>query len=254
MREADPTGISRAISLMEAAGPESELLRRALAPALTGAPRIGMTGPPGAGKSTLTRALVERWRADGRTVGVIAIDPTSPRSGGALLGDRIRMDRIALDEGVYIRSMATRGAPGGIAASTAAACDILDAAGFDRILIETVGVGQSEIDVIGVADTTVLVLVPESGDGIQVLKSGVMEVADILVVNKADRPRADTMVRELELARAIRHGRSDGPAKSVGAEGEWVPPVLATVATEDVGVGELLSAIERHLEFVQSSR
>ncbi len=254
MRQAEPTGIGRALSLIEAGGPDADALCMALAPALSGAPRIGMTGPPGAGKSTLTRALVERWRATGSTVGIIAIDPSSPRSGGALLGDRIRMDRIALDEGVYIRSMATRGRSGGIAAATAAACDILDAAGFDRILIETVGVGQSEIDVIGIADTTVLVLVPESGDGIQALKSGVMEVADILVVNKADRPQADTMVRELEVARAIGQGHIEGSARRPAPEGNWVPPVLATVAIDDVGVDELLAAIEGHLEFVQSSR
>ena len=217
------------------------------------APRVGITGPPGAGKSTLTRALVEAWRADGKTVAVLAVDPSSPRTGGALLGDRIRMERIALDHGVYIRSMATRGAAGGIAAATAAACDVLDAAGFDRIVVETVGVGQAEIAVVEQVDTTVLVLVPESGDDIQTLKAGVLEVADVLVVNKADRPRADAMVRDLEASLAIREGRVTDAARDEGVEGTWRPPVLATVAVQNTGVAEVLAAIELHLGRTHSS-
>ena len=169
---------------------------------------IGLTGPPGAGKSTLIERLVAAYRAEGLRVAVIAVDPTSPFTGGALLGDRIRMESIALDEGVYIRSMGSRGSLGGLATSTREVCDLVDAAGFDRILVETVGVGQSELDVARIADATVLVLVPESGDSIQTLKSGVMEIADVFVVNKADRPGAEKLRQELEVMLGIRKGNA----------------------------------------------
>jgi len=168
--------------------------------------RIGITGPPGAGKSTLTAALVAAYRQEGHSVGVIAVDPTSPFTGGALLGDRIRMESVALDPGVFIRSMATRGSLGGLAEATGEVADVLDAFGTDRIIIETVGVGQSELDVSRNADSTVVVLVPESGDSIQTLKAGLMEIADTFVVNKADRPGADRLRHELELMLGLRSG------------------------------------------------
>jgi LAO/AO transport system kinase len=198
--------------------------------------RVGITGPPGAGKSTLTGALIRHWREQGRSVAVVAVDPSSPRTGGALLGDRIRMESVALDPGVFIRSMATRGALGSLARGTRAVSDVLDAAGYDIVIVETVGVGQTELDVASATDTTVLVLVPESGDGIQALKSGLMEVADVFVVNKADRPGADRIVGEIRSA-----------IKLAGhADGAWTPPVVATIATSSQGVGVLALEIERH--------
>jgi LAO/AO transport system kinase len=197
--------------------------------------RVGITGPPGAGKSTLTAALIRHWREQGKTVAVVAIDPSSPRTGGALLGDRIRMEGVALDPGVFIRSMATRGALGGLARGTRAVSDVLDAAGFDIVIVETVGVGQTELDVVSATDTTVLVLVPESGDGVQALKSGLMEVADVFAVNKADRPAADRMAGEIRNAIGLA-SHADG----------WTPPVIATIATSAVGIKELAREIERH--------
>ena len=229
--------------------------------------RVGITGPPGAGKSTLTQQLVQGWRQRELTVAVVAVDPTSPFSGGALLGDRIRMENVALDRGVYIRSMATRGSLGGLATSTREVCDVLDAGGFDRILVETVGVGQSELAVTGMADSTVLVLVPESGDGIQTLKSGLMEAADIYVVNKADRPGADKMAREVEVTLGIRqgnafrgmkahHGVSLKPAllsSPTSDPAAWDPPVLLTIAPKGDGVDPLIEALERHHEWMTAS-
>jgi LAO/AO transport system kinase len=241
---ADPAAVSRAISLVENTRPGFEQLLAAIHPRTGRAHRVGVTGPPGAGKSTLTQALVSGWRAEGLTVAVVAVDPTSPLTGGALLGDRIRMEGVALDPGVFIRSMATRGALGGLALATREVCDVLDAAGFDRIVVETVGVGQSELDVVAATDTTILVLVPESGDGIQTLKSGLMEVADVLVVNKADRPGADRLVREIEIALGMRSDR-----------GPWSPPVLTTVATSSEGVAAVRDAVERHrIEFTASGQ
>ncbi|HEX7091478.1 MAG TPA: methylmalonyl Co-A mutase-associated GTPase MeaB [Longimicrobiales bacterium] len=198
--------LARAISIVEngrAAGPA---LLHALHPRLGRARRIGITGPPGAGKSTLTAALIGTFRARGETVGVVAVDPTSPFTGGALLGDRIRMGEATLDPGVFIRSMATRGSLGGLALTTKEVADLLDAFGFDHVLIETVGVGQSELDIAAAADTTVVVLVPESGDSVQAMKAGLMEIADLFVINKADRPGAERMAREVEMMLRLRAG------------------------------------------------
>jgi LAO/AO transport system kinase len=275
--------LARAISIVENHRDGFDALLAALHPRLGRARRIGITGPPGAGKSTITTALVEAMRADGLTVAVVAVDPTSPFTGGALLGDRIRMERVALDPGVYIRSMATRGSLGGLAAATRETCDVLDGFGFDRIIIETVGVGQSELDVARTADTSVVVLVPESGDSIQTLKAGVMEIADLFVVNKSDRPGADRLRGDIELMLGMRMGdtmrgvpahhgvdlralseteraaakKALSPARAAReatadphATGAWVPAVVNTVAADGRGIPELLAAITRHFEYL----
>ncbi len=257
--------VARAVSLVENARPGFEALLSAIHPRLGRARRIGITGPPGAGKSTLSERLVAGWRKAGLKVAVVAVDPTSPFTGGALLGDRIRMEKVALDPGVYIRSMATRGSLGGLATATREVADVLDAAGFDRILVETVGVGQSELDVARMTDSTVLVLVPESGDGIQALKSGVMEAADCFVVNKADRPGAPKMRREIELALDLRagkalrnipahHGALKGAAKAAAEPPEgWRPPVLEAIALKDEGIDAILEALDRHWDLTSAS-
>ena len=200
--------LARAVSIVENHRTGFDTLLARLHPRIGRARRIGITGPPGAGKSTLTSLLARAYRDAGLSVGIIAVDPTSPFTGGALLGDRIRMESVALDDGVFIRSMATRGSLGGLATATREVADVLDAFRFDRVLIETVGVGQTELDIARTADTSVVVLVPESGDSIQTLKAGLMEIADVFVVNKADRPGADRLRNELELMLGLRDGRT----------------------------------------------
>jgi len=203
--------------------------------------RIGITGPPGAGKSTLVARLTAEYRRRGHTVAIVAVDPTSPFTGGALLGDRVRMGELAGDDGVFIRSMATRGGMGGLAVHTSQLCDVLDAVGFDRVLIETVGVGQSELEVAQTADSTAVVLVPESGDSVQAMKAGLMEIGDLFVINKADREGAD------RAAFAIRSGLELRTTTH-----EWSVPVLLTVASRGEGIGELADAFESHFEHLRS--
>ena len=265
--------LARAVSIVENQRAGSDAILGAAHPHLGRARRIGITGPPGAGKSTLTTLAAARLRASGFTVGIVAVDPTSPFSGGALLGDRVRMESVALDPGVFIRSMATRGSLGGLATATREVCDVLDAFGFDRILVETVGVGQSELDIARTVDSSVVVLVPESGDSIQTLKAGLMEIADLFVVNKADRPGADRLSNDLELMLGMRGGRTMGavPAhhgvdlKSVGNPARearraaredadnWTPPVLRTVGSTGSGVDELLASLDRHFAYLERS-
>jgi LAO/AO transport system kinase len=199
--------LTRIISIVENQRPGFRALLNELHAQTGRAHRIGITGPPGAGKSTLTAALIAHYRSRGDSVAVIAVDPTSPYTGGALLGDRIRMNEISMDSGVFIRSMATRGSLGGLALTTKEVADVMDAYGFDRVLVETVGVGQSELDIASAADSTVVVLVPESGDGIQAMKAGLMEAADLFVVNKSDRPGADRLTREVSMMLHLRSGQ-----------------------------------------------
>ncbi|WP_033196084.1 methylmalonyl Co-A mutase-associated GTPase MeaB [Streptomyces xiaopingdaonensis] len=236
-REGRPRAVARLISLVEGAAPELRAVMAELAPHCGGAQVVGVTGAPGVGKSTSTSALVSAYRRTGRRVGVLAIDPSSPFSGGALLGDRVRMSEHASDSGVYIRSMATRGHLGGLSWSAPQAIRVLDAAGCDVVLVETVGVGQSEVDIAAQADTAVVLLAPGMGDGIQAAKAGILEIGDVFVVNKADREGADATARELN------HMLGLGEAR---APGDWRQPVVKTVAAEGVGVDEVVAAVEKH--------
>ena len=273
------TALARVISLVENERPGFQAILHDLHGDLGRAQRIGITGPPGAGKSTMAAALAAAYRRRGETVAVVAVDPTSPFTGGALLGDRIRMNEVATDEGVFIRSMASRGSLGGLAVTTNEVVDVLDAFGFDRILIETVGVGQSELDIAATADTTVVVLVPESGDSIQAMKAGLMEISDLFVVNKADRPGADRLTREIELMLHLRTGKgmhrvpahhgvdlrragarngTEAEAKDrVAGEGSgsesWEIPVLQTVAETGTGIGELQAVLDKHAAWLSES-
>ncbi|WP_062212368.1 methylmalonyl Co-A mutase-associated GTPase MeaB [Streptomyces sp. NBRC 109706] len=236
-RRGEPRAVARLISLVENASPRLREIMAELAPHAGRARVIGLTGSPGVGKSTCTSALVAAYRRAGLRVGVLAVDPSSPFSGGALLGDRVRMNEHALDPGVYVRSMATRGQLGGLAWAAPQAVRVLDAAGCDVILIETVGVGQSEVDIAAQADTTVVLLAPGMGDGVQAAKAGILEVGDVFVVNKADRDGAGTTVRELQ------HMLGLGAPR---APGDWRPAILRTVAARGEGVDELVAALEKH--------
>jgi LAO/AO transport system kinase len=232
LRAGDARALARAITTVENRGAESGELLKALFPHSGRARMIGLTGAPGAGKSTLVDQLAKHFRRAGKTLGIIAVDPTSPYTGGAILGDRIRMQDHHADPGIYIRSMATRGSLGGLARTTADVAAVLDASGRDLILIETVGVGQDEIDIVRLADITVVILVPGMGDDVQTIKAGIMEIADIFVINKSDRDGAENVEREIRALQSLA-SHKDG----------WTPPIVKTIASEGKGVSELASAI-----------
>lgn len=241
-RAGDARAVGRLVTLVENESPAMREVTRALLPHAGRAYVLGLTGSPGVGKSTTTSALVTAFRARGARVGVLAVDPTSPFTGGALLGDRVRMQEHATDPDVYIRSMATRGHLGGLAWATPQAVRVLDGAGFDVVMIETVGVGQSEVDVAGQADTTVVLVAPGMGDGVQAAKAGILEVGDIFVVNKADRDGAEQVVRDLrEIVRSVERG-----------PGDWRQPIVSMVASKGDGVDDLVQAIDRHRSWSES--
>jgi len=242
LRAQKARALGRAISLVEAGGSAPARLIRRIYPEIGRARTVGFTGPPGAGKSTLVDRFAHKVRARGETVGILAVDPTSPYSGGALLGDRIRMQALATDPGVFIRSMATRGAMGGLARATHDAVNILDAAGFDWVLVETVGVGQDEVDVVRSVDTVIVITVPGLGDDIQAIKAGIMEIADIFVVNKADRDGVERTRRDLEMM------------LSLSGDSSWrTPPILKTVASRGEGLDDLLAEVEGHRQWLEES-
>jgi GTPase len=235
VRAGNPRALARAISVVEDRTSESTELLKALFPFSGNAVLLGMTGSPGAGKSTLVDQIAREYRKQNKTIGIVAVDPTSPFSGGAILGDRIRMQSHYADPGIYIRSMATRGSLGGLASTTADVATVLDASGRDLVMIETVGVGQDEVDIVTLADVTVVVLVPGMGDDVQTIKAGIMEIADVFVINKADREGAERVEREIRAMQslAMRHDN-------------WTPPIVKTVASEGTGIPEVLQAIESY--------
>jgi LAO/AO transport system kinase len=242
-RDGDTRALSRLVSLVENGSPELRSVMRALAP-LSGQARVlGLTGAPGVGKSTLSSALVRAYRERGQRVGVLAIDPTSPFTGGALLGDRVRMQEHATDHGVYIRSMASRGHLGGLSWATPQAMRVLDAAGFDVVLVETVGVGQAEVEIASLADSTLVIVAPGMGDGIQAAKAGILEVGDIFVVNKSDKPGAQEAVRDLRTMIAMAERDA----------GDWKPPIVSTTASADEGIADLVSKLDSHWSWLEAS-
>ncbi|MGE5458467.1 MAG: methylmalonyl Co-A mutase-associated GTPase MeaB [Methanococcaceae archaeon] len=235
--------VSRAITAVEYGSADSNAMLKSIYSQTGNAYRIGITGPPGAGKSTLTNQLTKFYRKQGKTVAVIAVDPTSPFTGGALLGDRVRMSEIGSDPGVFIRSMATRGSLGGLSRKAADAADVLDAAGYDIILFETVGVGQSELDIARTADTTMVVLVPESGDSIQAMKAGLMEIADLFVLNKSDRPGADSAIVAIQTIMMMKFHD----------ESTWFPNIIRSVASENSGIEDIADEIQRHRSHLETN-
>ncbi|HEV2964311.1 MAG TPA: methylmalonyl Co-A mutase-associated GTPase MeaB [Candidatus Angelobacter sp.] len=240
IRAGEVRALARAISVIEDNTPEAAQLLKAIFPFSGKARVIGLTGAPGAGKSTLVDQLAREYRKQGRTVGIIAVDPTSPYTGGAILGDRIRMQSHHADSGIFIRSMATRGNLGGLARATTDVATALDASGKDVVLIETVGVGQDEVDIVRLADVTIVILVPGMGDDVQTIKAGIMEIADIFVINKSDREGAERVEREIRSMQSLAV-RSD----------HWTPPIVKTVATEGKGIDDLAVAISNYEQFLQ---
>ena len=247
--EGNARAVGRLISLVEDASPSLREVMELLAPRAGHARVIGLTGSPGVGKSTSTSALVAAYRQRGMRVGVLAVDPSSPFSGGALLGDRVRMQDHATDSGVFIRSMASRGHLGGLSWATPQALRVLSAAGCDVVLIETVGVGQAEVEIASLADTTIVLLAPGMGDGIQAAKAGILEVADVFVVNKADREGADAVVRDLRYMQSL---GIEAPSQAK-VDGKWVAPILKTIAAKGEGIEEVIDAVERHGAWMESS-